>query len=124
MKKKTTKKSAGKAMHFDTNKPVVGLVPPRPVLGAARGFTYGAAKYDDWNWTKGMPYSKLYSSLQRHLLAWWGGEEIDPVETPEGVSPGSGLDHLDLAMCDLMMLYDMRHRHPELDDRPPQDGEE
>jgi hypothetical protein len=29
----------------------------------------GAAKYDDWNWTKGIPTSRSLDSLERHVIA-------------------------------------------------------
>lgn len=35
----------------------------------------GAEKYNDWNWSKGMPLSDWYDSLFRHLLGVLVGEK-------------------------------------------------
>jgi hypothetical protein len=73
----------------------------------ARVLTFGAKKYAAHNWRKGIVYSRLFDALQRHLWAWWSGEEIDPE---------SGESHLDHAACCLMFLRELSLR-PELDDR-------
>lgn len=93
----------------DSDKVRLDLVPWRSIWGAATVFTYGAAKYSDRNWEKGIKYGRLYAALLRHLFAWWLGTERD-VE--------SDLSHLDHAQCCLMMLREMHQIHPELDDRP------
>lgn len=38
----------------------------------------GAETYGERNWEQGFQYSTIYSSLMRHLLAWWEGETLDP----------------------------------------------
>lgn len=38
----------------------------------------GAEKYDDHNWKLGMPYSEVLDSLERHLLDFKTGMDIDP----------------------------------------------
>jgi hypothetical protein len=93
---------------YDAGKPPVDLVPEEYVLAAARAFAYGAAKYSRHNWRGGMKLSRLYSSLQRHLLAWNDGEDIDPE---------SNLSHLDHAAASLAMLLAMAKMRPDLDDR-------
>lgn len=40
----------------------------------------GAKKYDRYNYCKGHEASQLVSAAQRHLLAWFNGEENDPVD--------------------------------------------
>src|SRR5690606_23402850 len=35
---------------------------------------FGAGKYGDRNWERGIAYSRVYSALIRHLVAWWEGE--------------------------------------------------
>lgn len=44
-------------------------------LGAL--YKRGAAKYSDNNWQKGIPLSRLYSSLFRHLIAWRMGDTTE-----------------------------------------------
>lgn len=99
---------------FDTGKPMVHLVRPEFILGIAKGLTYGFKKYGekrgDINFLrdKGHSYTKIYDSLQRHLLAWVGGESIDPE---------SGIHHLALAGANLMFLFTYEHSNKGVDDR-------
>lgn len=93
---------------FDHDKPRTDLIPFRPLLGAAKVFAFGAKKYGDRNWEKGLAYGRLFGALTRHLFYWWCGEELDPE---------SGLPHIDHALCCLLMLSEMRNIRPEQDDR-------
>lgn len=92
----------------NVEKPLIELVPPEAIVGIAKVLTFGAKKYAPNNWRKGLPYSRTYGSVQRHLLAWYQGEEIDA---------DSGLPHLFHAMADIMFLENWNRMHPELDDR-------
>jgi hypothetical protein len=76
--------------------------------GTAQAMAFGAAKYDRHNWCGGIAFSRIYSALQRHLIAWNDGEDNDGE---------SGLSHLDHAGACLNMLQGMTVLHPELDDR-------
>ena len=83
---------------FDQGKPPIHLVPTKAVSDAAYVFGFGAKKYGENNWredTDVMPYSRHYSSIQRHLMAWFSGEDFDPE---------SGLHHLDHALTQIMIL--------------------
>jgi hypothetical protein len=91
------------------NKIRMELLPPTSLKRIAQVFTYGAKKYASWNYTKGLEYSRLYGALQRHMTAWYEGEERDP-ET--------GFSHLDHAGCCIMMLIEMQQYKPAMDDRP------
>ena len=53
------------------------LVAPEFILGTSEVLAFGAVKYDDGNWSKGMRWSRPYGALQRHLNAWYGGERFD-----------------------------------------------
>lgn len=86
---------------LDADKPRTDLIPPEPLIGAAKVFAFGANKYSARNWEQGISYGRLYGALLRHVLAWWGGEEQDPE---------SGKHHLSHAMCCLMMLHATAHR--------------
>lgn len=56
---------------------------------------YGADKYEWDNWQKGMAWTRLWSAVIRHMLAWLGGERCDPE---------SGLPHLAHAATDIMFM--------------------
>lgn len=56
----------------------VDLIPPEFLLMLGRVFNAGAEKYDDHNYLKGFEWSKSYAALQRHMLAFWSGEDNDP----------------------------------------------
>src|SRR5690606_28371454 len=53
------------------------LLPTQALAKIARHFGVGAAKYAPNNWRKGYEWSKSYAALQRHLHAFWGGEDYD-----------------------------------------------
>lgn len=96
-------------MKFDTNKVRMELIPPSLLRAVGRILTFGAKKYADRNWEKGIKWSRCYGALLRHLLAWWGGEDRD-AETKES--------HLWHAACCLAFLIEYEDTHRELDDRP------
>lgn len=101
------KPTAG-AMKFDAEKPRMELLDPYAMEQLALVLTFGAQKYEPWNWAKGLAFSRLIGAALRHLFAFAKGEDLDPE---------SGLSHLAHAMCCLMFLISMTKRHPELDDR-------
>lgn len=92
----------------EDGKLMLSLVPGEFINATARAFSYGANKYSAHNWRKGIPTSKLYDALQRHLIAWNSGVDTD-IE--------SGLHHLDHASACLAMLVGTIANHPNLDDR-------
>lgn len=71
------------------------LMPLAPMRDTALIWTFGAEKYGDRNWEQGFDWSGPYASLQRHLQAWFAGEDFDPE---------SGMSHLAHAACNLQML--------------------
>jgi hypothetical protein len=71
--------------------------------------TFGAKKYDDRNYSKGMKWGRLFGAAMRHLWAFWLREEADK-ET--------GKSHLAHAICCCMMLRELTKTHKEFDDRP------
>lgn len=94
---------------YDAGKPRTDLIPPTAIWAMAQVFAYGADKYDDRNWEQGLEYHRTFGAIQRHLWAFWQGEDADPE---------SGLPHLAHALCGMAMLYDTTCRRPDLDDRP------
>jgi len=84
------------------------LIPPDVLALLARHYGRGAEKYAPNQWRKGYDWSLSYAALQRHLNAYWGGEE--DTET--------GSLHLIAAAWHCFTLTWFSGHHPELDDRP------
>jgi len=97
---------------FDAGKPRLDLIAPEFLLDIGKVLDFGAQKYGDRNWERGMSWSRAYAALQRHMLAWWSGEAVD-AET--------GLSHLAHAGCCLMFLAAFEKRGAGTDDRAPVD---
>lgn len=93
----------------DQGKPRMDLLPPELMVAVAHVLTFGAAKYSERNWEKGMAWGRPYAALWRHMLAWWEGEECDP-ET--------GMSHLWHAGCCIAFLIAFEQRGIGTDDRP------
>jgi hypothetical protein len=93
---------------YDQGKPRWHLVPPE-FEEVVKVLTYGAAKYEERNWERGISYNRIISSTFRHIFSWIKGERDDP-ET--------GLHHLAHATCNVLFLltYEMRGM-VEFDDR-------
>lgn len=103
---------------YDKDKLGWDLLPISAVTEIVKVLTFGAKKYASWNWAKGLSYSRLYASSQRHLNAWWEGEDKDP-ET--------GIHHLaHLGCCVLFLLtYCLKQKaYKAFDDRPFRSVEE
>lgn len=92
----------------DAEKPMMALLSPKGLLEEAKGMTYGATKYGQYNWRKGIAVSRYISACLRHIFAHLGGETIDPE---------SGVMHLGLAKCNLGMAIQTLEDYPKLDDR-------
>lgn len=97
------------AIKYDVDKPRVDLLPPFALLEAAKALEFGAKKYGEHNWRKGLNWSRCIGSLLRHIYAFMSGEDNDQE---------SGLPHLSHAMCNIMFLIEYTRSKPELDDRP------
>lgn len=63
---------------FDGGKARYDLIPPEALDELAHLYAFGASKYADRNWEKGINYSRVFAALMRHAWAWWRGERIDP----------------------------------------------
>lgn len=97
---------------YDSEKNRLDLISPYFIEEMSKVLTYGAKKYEEHNWLKGIKYSRCFGAMLRHIYAWWRGEINDP-ET--------GLHHLAHAACCLMFLlhYETRSRlYREFNDKP------
>lgn len=102
---------------LDSGKDRWDLLPTDSVRLIVKVLNFGAVKYSDRNWEKGMKYGRLYGALQRHLTAWWEGEDSDP-ET--------GISHLAHVGCCVLFLlaYEIRGLGSKWDDRPKRSVED
>lgn len=85
------------------------LIPEIPLYSLAEHYGRGAAKYEDHNWRRGIPWSISFAALNRHLWAWWNGEDVDPELHSH---------HLDAVTFHTFALREYAVTHPELDNRP------
>lgn len=90
-------------------KPPMDLIPPIVLTALAEILAFGAQKYEPYNWAKGLPWSKVYAAMQRHLNSWWSGERYDK-ETNKS--------HLWHALCDLAFLITYEHYGMGTEDKP------
>lgn len=96
------------AAKFDGGKARLDLVPYEFIYAVACVLTYGAIKYDDWNWAKGLRKGRIIAAGLRHMGAYMMGEEIDEE---------SGLPHLWHASTCLCMLVASELRGTAVEDR-------
>ena len=93
---------------FDGGKIRMDLIPMDALMIIAAVFTYGAIKYDDWNWAKGMRKGRIMAALMRHVAHYLLGEDLDDE---------SGLPHLGHMGCCVMMLLSANLRGVSVEDR-------
>jgi hypothetical protein len=96
----------------DGAKPRMDLIAWDAVRVVAEVMTFGATKYAARNYY-GLEQSRIFAAMQRHVTAWWLGEDDDP-ET--------GLPHLAHAMSCTMMLLEMQLQELGNDDRPTKES--
>lgn len=109
-------------LRYDAGKARMDLLCPVAMEGVARVLEKGAKKYAAWNWAKGMPWSKVLSSLLRHIFKFMSGEDYDyDPKCPECVANTcinhTGLPHVDQIACNAMFLQRYFREYKNLDDR-------
>lgn len=78
-------KDSGKREEFNTGakrdtqegKPRYDLMPIPALKRVADLYARGAIKYGENNYQKGMPFSRVYASLFRHLMQWREGDKSE-----------------------------------------------
>jgi hypothetical protein len=95
---------------FGVQKAPLHLIPPAALLAVAGVMGLGAKKYGAYNWRQHAVSASVYqAAAMRHLLAWWGGEEVDPE---------SGESHLAHAIACCAIVLDAAAVAKLNDDRP------
>lgn len=85
------------------------LIPAVPLNELAKVYGKGASKYADRNWEGGYDWSLSFAALNRHLWAFWNGEDTDPE---------LGTPHMANVAWHAFVLLEFMNTHPELDNRP------
>jgi hypothetical protein len=93
---------------FNNNKLKWSLVSWRALEPLVQVLMFGAEKYDDHNWKKGLKYTETCESLQRHLNSFLEGEDNDKE---------SKISHVGHILCNAMFLSYMSMFRKDLDDR-------
>lgn len=93
---------------FNNNKLKWSLVSWKALEPLVQVLMFGAEKYDDHNWKKGLKYTETCESLQRHLNSFLEGEDNDKE---------SKLSHVGHILCNAMFLSYMTLFRKDLDDR-------
>lgn len=92
----------------DQGKCRLDLIPPEAMFALGDVLTFGANKYGDRNWEKGMKWSRLYGAALRHLMKWWWNK---------GPDEETGYSHLWHALCCIAFLVTYEQRKLGEDDR-------
>ena len=103
MSKVTTTELAdvNQALRYNKGKPQLSYTPLALMEAVSHVMEFGASKYERDNWKKGFPYLSLVDSLQRHLMAWSEGEDVDPE---------SGLNHMWHVACNVgFICHQLKH---------------
>lgn len=98
-----------KGLRYNEGKIRYDLITPFALEQMAKVLTKGAEKYAERNWEKGMRWSKVIASLERHLQAMKAGEDFDKE---------SGLLHSAHVITNALFLTEYYRIYPQGDDRP------
>lgn len=103
---------------YDGGKVRMDLLPPELIFAVAEILTFGAAKYADRNWEKGMKWGKVFAALMRHMWAWWGGKTTTKTNFLFGdLDLETARSHLWHAACCIAFLIAYEERGIGEDDR-------
>lgn len=98
----------------DSEKIDLSLIPLISRLEHARAFMVGEKKYGRYNYELGHDASQLAAAAERHLSAWFNGEERDPVD---------GQHHLGSVMACCSMILRQMELGTLRDNRPSKSSE-
>lgn len=108
-----------KAVKYDSSKVRIELFPGDALVAISHVLTFGAKKYADRNWEKGMSWSRPFGALMRHMWAWWQGKSVTNVNYLFGnLDSETKVSHLWHAGCCIVFLICYEARGIGNDDRP------
>jgi hypothetical protein len=93
--------------------PYFRQLPLEALAAGAASLEYGAKKYADRNWEKGLPWQQMIDSLKRHIDDFERGHDFD------NGADGSNLHQVCMIMASAMMLSASVIRGIGTDDRIP-----
>ena len=64
-------------LKFDGSKPDMSLIPSAAQLEEAGVWTFGKAKYEAFNWHKGISYNRILAAIERHTVLLKAGIDLD-----------------------------------------------
>lgn len=104
---------------FDGGKVRIELFPAEALFAISSILTFGAEKYDDRNWEKGMKWSRVFGAAMRHAWAWWAGKGPTTKSFLFGdLDDETGKSHLWHLGCCVVFLITYEERGIGEDDRP------
>lgn len=93
----------------DSEKSRPELIPAIALEEEAKVWAFGAKKYEDFNWAKGLKLMRILGAILRHTMAIMAGVDRDL---------DSGHLHAAHIRCNAaMLIYFFYQNRPELDDR-------
>lgn len=103
----------------DQEKVRIELFPAEALFAISQVLTFGAKKYDDRNWEKGMSWSRIFGAAMRHAWAWWAGRNPTSHNFAFGdLDPETKMSHLWHLGCCVVFLITYEERGIGTDDRP------
>ena len=102
-------KEVPQALKFDEEKIRWDLLPWDGLEEIVKVLMFGATKYGEYNWTKGMAWQRLGRAAIGHIIDWLRGRNVDN-ET--------GISHLAHAGCCILFLLAYSVRGIGEDNRP------
>jgi hypothetical protein len=104
----------------DDGKVRIDLIPSEVIFALATILTFGAKKYADRNWEKGILWGRVFAALMRHMWAWWAGKGPTSKSFLFGeLDDETKHSHLWHALCCIAFLVAYEERGmTQFDDRP------
>lgn len=106
--------TSSNGMKFDDTKPDYSLMPFGALDEVVKVLTYGANKYDRFNWEK-VERHRYEAAAMRHISAYMQGEIHDD-ET--------GINHTAHAICNLLFLLEFDNKSEKKDKKAMYNGDE